>query len=110
MTSKSFNKFNSKRANSSLEYAVPSMCSTMGLLMDKATITTIKSPTSPIFFTALVGQPSTGKSQAMNIFKNAFDDLEQYYQIPDEFSQQSNAGTVEALLDLHTKIPCIIGN
>ena len=77
--------------------------------MDKSTITTINTPTSPIFFTALAGQPSTGKSQAMNIFKNAFDQVETYYEVSHMDSQQSNAGTTEALLDLHTKIPCIIG-
>ena len=99
----------SKKANSSLEYAVPSMLSTIGLLMDQSTIVTINSGTSPIFFTALSGQPSTGKSQAMNIFKNAFEDVERFYNVQPLDSQQSNAGTVEALLDLHTKIPCIIG-
>ena len=78
--------------------------------MDKADFTTINSPTMPIFFTALAGQPSTGKSHSMNVFRNAFDQLETYYQISADDSQQSNAGTVEALLDLHTKIPCLIGN
>jgi hypothetical protein len=74
------------------------MVSTLGLLMDKADFTTINSPTMPIFFTALAGQPSTGKSHSMNVFKNAFDQLETYYQISADDSQQSNAGTVEALL------------
>jgi hypothetical protein len=79
-------------------------------LLDKATITTINTPTAPIFFTALAGHPSTGKTQAMNMWKSAFDQLEEYYHIPSIESQQSNAATVEALLELHTKIPSIIGN
>lgn len=85
------------------------MCSTLGLLMEKSSITTITTPTVPIFFTALAGQPSTGKSQAMNVFKNAFSQVETFYQIAPIDSQQSNAGTIEGLLDLHSKIPCIIG-
>ena len=85
------------------------MLSTLGLLMDQSGIITLNSRTSPIFFTALTGQPSTGKSQAMNIFKSAFEDLERFYNVEPIDSQQSNAGTVEALLELHTKIPCIIG-
>jgi hypothetical protein len=77
--------------------------------MEKSTITTINTPTSPIFFTALAGQPSTGKSQAMNVFKNAFDQIETFYNVSHIDSQQSNAATIEALLELHTKIQCIIG-
>ena len=77
--------------------------------MEKSSITTINTPTCPIFFTALAVQPSTGKSQAMNMFKNAFEQIETFYNVSHMDSQQSNAGTTEALLDLHTKIPCIIG-
>ncbi len=85
------------------------MCSTLALLMEKSSIITITSETVPIFFTALAGQPSTGKSQAMNVFKNAFSQVESFYHITPLDSQQSNAGTIEALLELISKIPGIIG-
>lgn len=62
-----------------------------------------------IFYSVLVAQPSTGKSQALNIFKNAIEKVEQFLEVDPNHSQQVNAPTIEALLDLLDKLPQLIG-
>ena len=45
----------------------------------------------------------------MALFKTAVNDIEEFLNVDDNDSQQVNAPTVEGLLDLHNRIPRLIG-
>jgi hypothetical protein len=60
-------------------------------------------------YTALVANPSTGKSQALNLIKRAIGKVENYYDIPHQDSRFTNAASVEGLLDNLSKINVLIG-
>jgi hypothetical protein len=51
------------------------------------------------FYTALVGNPSTGKSPALNVVFRCMLDIETYRQVPAMDSPITNAATIEALLE-----------
>jgi hypothetical protein len=99
----------SKRANVSIEFCVPALFPTVGLVTQDATIEALNQDVPAIFYSVLVAQPSTGKSQALNIFKSAIEKVEQFSEVDPNYSQQVNAPTIEALLDLLDKIPQLIG-
>ena len=61
-------------------------------------------------YTAIVGQPSTGKTIALDLIKSAFVDIELYYQVEASRSEVSNTPTVESLLELLSKVTTSIGN
>jgi hypothetical protein len=84
--------------------------STISVYIGHSTIQALNSRVAPCFYTALVAQPSVGKSAALGLIQDAFDDLEIYHNIEDNDSQQINAPTIESLLDLLHRLPCCIGN
>jgi hypothetical protein len=60
-------------------------------------------------FTALIAHPSTGKSPALNLVKNAVIKVENFLETTPEKSALTNSASVEGLLQHLSNIPCMIG-
>lgn len=60
-------------------------------------------------FTALIAHPSTGKSPALSLVKNAVVKVETYLEIEPQKSCLTNSASVEGLLEHLNSIPCMIG-
>jgi hypothetical protein len=60
------------------------------------------------FYTALLGNPSTGKSTALNLVTNAVYDIEKANNIEEESSRVANGATVEALIELLKQMKSIV--
>jgi hypothetical protein len=61
-------------------------------------------------YAALIANPSTGKSPAMNMIQNIILKIENHFGISPANSPITNVGSVEGLLEYLTDIPCMIGN
>ena len=77
--------------------------------MGKSTLLAFNTKVSPVFYTALVAQPSTGKSGAMGLLSSAIEIIENYLKTSLDDSQQVNCPTIEALIELlkdHPELIC----
>lgn len=77
----------------SVEYLLPPLLASLGHLMSTSKIKTTKKATQVegfVFYTALLGNPSTGKTPAINICKSAIYQREQCLQIKPEASAIAN--------------------
>ena len=61
-------------------------------------------------YMCLVGYPSTGKSPAMRLINDAVTALEHIIEIDREHSPLTNAATTEALVELLSRLRCMLGN
>lgn len=92
-----------------VSYLVPAMISTVAHLMgDSYFKVNKKFKQKFIFYTALLTNPSSGKSQAMNIFSNAARLVEEANNVSGINSSLRNAATVEALVEMLKSNPRII--
>jgi hypothetical protein len=92
-----------------VEFILPSLLASVGLYMGKSTLLAFNTKVSPVFYTALVAQPSTGKSGAMGLLSSAIDMIENYLNISLDNSHQVNCPTIEALIELlkdHPELIC----
>ena len=60
-------------------------------------------------YTVLIAHPSTGKTPALNVIKNAMVKVEAFLDVPCNKSVLTNSASVEGLLHHLDKIPCMIG-
>jgi hypothetical protein len=90
-------------------YLVPSILCAIGHLMPKSKIIAGDDVKQKfVFYTALLGNPSTGKTPAMDLVLDAVYELERHDNIPDDESQLANEATVEGLIDLLKKQQSIL--
>ena len=95
-------------ANSTIEFLIPALLATIGVLLKKASVRGLKRRDGSVFYTGVVGQPSTGKSFSMATCQDAFDELERFFNINSDRSQQANCATVEGLIEILKDSPSII--
>lgn len=89
---------------------VPPLFTATGLLLHQATIQAFEKKKQGIcFYSALIAHPSTGKSPAAEVIKEAMVKVEAALHIPFEKSCMTNPATVEALVQYLDKIPCMMG-
>lgn len=101
--------FKRTRRGTDVKYILPALLSAVGLFCGMSTIKVFQSPTSPIFYTCLAAQPSTGKTKAMRMVTNAITAVERYMNIADDKSRQVNAPTIEGLINWLKEFQCVIG-
>ena len=99
-----------KRYGTTIDYILPALLSAIGLFCGNAVIKVFNSYTSPIVYSCLAAQPSTGKSKALNLVNSAISAVERHYKIPFQKSRQVNPPTTEALIRLLRELQNVIGN
>ncbi len=79
------------------------------LFLQRSTTQAFVSHTVPIVYTALVANPSTGKSKALRLVADAIEQVEQYIGVTPNDSQQVCAATIESMLNLLDRLKRVIG-
>ncbi|RMZ95548.1 hypothetical protein BpHYR1_019686 [Brachionus plicatilis] len=99
----------SKTNSISNEFIVCPLLTAVSHLMKKSDVTALSSLQEQcVFYSALIANPSTGKSSALSLVKKSLWELENYLNIPRNKSSLINAGTVEALLTHLEGNSCLI--
>ena len=89
---------------------LPALITAVGFLLGQSVIQPFpKSSQGICTYTALIANPSTGKSPAMNVVKKSIVKIEIFNNTAPDDSQLTNVGSVEGLLSYLDKIPCMIG-
>jgi hypothetical protein len=90
-------------------FIIAPLLAAIGVLLHRSTVQAFNSSKSGIcMYTALIAQPSTGKSPANDIVKGAMYKIEQYHGTPPEKSMFTNSASVEGLLSHLNNIPCMV--
>ena len=85
------------------------MLSAVGLFCGSAVINVFFSRTSPIVYSCLVAQPSSGKSKALTLVNGAITAVERHLGLTHVQSKQVNPPTTEALIRLLRELQYVIG-
>jgi len=92
-------------------FVVGPLLTAAGLLLHHTTVQPFtRSRQGICMFTSLIANPSTGKTPALNLIKNALIKLEEFLNIPYERSALTNSASVEGLLEYLNQIPCMAGS
>ncbi len=84
--------------STSAEFLAPSLFSAVGHLMSTSTIKALRTYSqSFVFYTALIGNPSTGKSTGMGLVKKALEKVERFNAVPSQDSKLVN-GKIQWIL------------
>ena len=83
--------------------------STLGALVGKTTIDSLRVTQGISFYTLLAAQPSTGKSAAQGFAQEAITKLETFLNVPDAESMQVNAPTIESFIRIMRNYPAVLG-
>ena len=82
----------------------------LGFFVDRATVQPFPNKTQGICtYSALIANPSTGKTPALNLIKKAILKIEAYFQVVAHESKLTNVASIEGLFDCLKKIPNLIG-
>lgn len=99
----------SRENNTSLEFLVCPLITGIAHFISQSNVSALKTlKTGFSTYTALIAEPATGKSPAMNIIRNILTDIDEFEGVTPKDSHIVNSGTVEALVFYLEKYRSII--
>ena len=97
------------RCNTNVAYVVPHVLTAIGLNLSNASIQAFQGKTGGSMYAALVANPSTGKTKALNLIQNSIEMVEVWCGIEPDDSMQVLSPTIESLLTYLQRLNRIIG-